>query len=605
MLPESARDHHDRAIVEMDGENLAAALTHAQQAVALEHGNIRYRETLARVLYRQGDLAAVISIYQSIVQEQPDNLPALKRLARLLLENWQFEKADPLIAGALALDTKDVQLLSMQVFAKHELGLYEQAKSVAFAAEMLHPGVLSLALDSRLMLPMIYADAASVLSCRRRFVRGLEELIAEMPKWQKMPEQVFSVERSNFLLAYQGGDDRPLQEAYSRLIGQLVQTAAPDLKQDLKLNFDGQRKLRIGFVSKWLYASTTGNYFERWITQLDPARFERFVYYTGQGDDDVTRRIESGCEHFTRLQRGPEANGRRILADQLDVLISPEVGMSTGSYLLSAMRLAPVQFAGWGHPVTTGSETIDYFLSCAGMEPEGYRAHYSEKVILLDGIGIDMPMPLTKKQIDRAALGLPGNAHLYFCPQSLFKIHPEMDEIFLKILAGDRRAVLVFFQAGSRAITMAFADRLAGRLADVGATAKGQIKFLPRLDGGMFRSALKLADVMLDTLHWSGGGTSLDAFAADVPVISLPGAYMRGRQTGAMLRMMGLDQFITSNIDEYVAKAIELASNRALNQATREMIAQKKSTLFDRAEANAAFAEKIYATVIAHANKPG
>ena len=602
MTPLSASDYHQLAISEMDSGNLSAALTHARQAVDLAPENIACRETLARILYRLGDLPAVIAIQESIVQEQPRNLLALKRLSRLLMESWQFEQADQVVSRALALDMSDVALLSMQVFVKHELGHSGEARTLAITAATRHPDILSLALDARLLLPMVYTAVAAVSSCRQRYADGLDALHADMPKWQKMADQVFAVERSNFLLAYQAGDDRDLQRRYAGLIGKLINTAAPELKQELPLRFDGQRRLKIGFVGKWFYSSTAGNYFERWITQLNPAKFERFVYYTGQGEDDLTRRIESGCEHFARLQMGPRANGNRILSDRLDVLIHPEVGMSTGSYLLSAMRLAPVQIAAWGHPVTTGSEAIDYFLSCGEMEPPGYAAHYSEKIILLDGTGVDIALPRMEKRIERSQMGLPADARLYFCPQSLFKIHPDMDEVFVKILQGDSRAVLVFFQAGSRAITMAFADRLSGRLAAAGVQAKGQFKFLPRLNGGMFRSALGLADVMLDTLHWSGGGTSLDAFAVDVPVITLPGAFMRGRQTAAMLRLMGLENLIAADIDDYVTKAIDLASNRGMNEAIRETIAARKTRLFGRAEANAGFADKILSTVAAHAN---
>ena len=595
MASNNALDFNQLALNEIAAGDLAAALAHAKEAVALEPGNSAFRETLARVHYRQGDLPAVIAIFEAIVADEPANLSAWKRLTRLLVENWQFERADVAAARALALDASDIPMLSMQVYAKHELGLARDAQAIAATAVTLHPDVLPLALDAHLLLPMIYADVAEIALRRAQYAEGLNALHADMPRWRRNAEQIFTVERSNFLLAYQGLDDRELQTRYADLIGGLVEAAAPELKKPLPIRFDGKRKLKIGFVGKWFYSSTAGNYFERWITQLDPARFERHVYYTGQGGDELTRRVESGSEHFTRLLMGPRENGQRILADQLDVLIHPEVGMSTGSYLLSAMRLAPVQIAAWGHPVTTGSAEIDYFLSCRLMEPDGYAAHYSEKTIVLDGIGVDLAIPPMAKPLTRVGLGLPPDAHLYFCPQSLFKIHPDMDEVFVKILQADSRAVLIFFQAGSRAITMAFANRLAGRLADAGVAAKGQFKFLPRLSGDMFRGALALADVMLDTLHWSGGGTSLDAFAMEVPVVTLPGAFMRGRQTSAMLTMMGLEHLIAADVDEYVARAIDLASNQSSNKMMREQISAQKINIFGRAEANAGFAEKIHA----------
>jgi CRISPR-associated protein Csy1 len=78
---------------------------------------------------------------------------------------------------------------------------------------------------------------------------------------------------------------------------------------------------------------------------------------------------------------------------------------------------------------------------------------------------------------------------------------------------------------------------------------------------------------------------------------------MRGRQTAAMLRLMGLPQLIAADVDDYVAKAIELAANRELNASIRDTIALKKGNVFGRAQANAEFAEKIYSTVIVHAKR--
>jgi len=45
---------------------------------------------------------------------------------------------------------------------------------------------------------------------------------------------------------------------------------------------------------------------------------------------------------------------------------------------IAGLRLAPVQCTAWGHPVTSGLPTIDYYLSSQLMEPENAQAHYSE-----------------------------------------------------------------------------------------------------------------------------------------------------------------------------------------------------------------------------------
>ena len=550
--------------------------------------------------YSAGDIGAAIEIVEARVKSNPDDIAAWQKLARWLTEAWQFARADVVIDQALALFGDDAALLTLQVFAKQELGQADAAKTIAVNAAARFPDRLSFQFDARLILPMVYADKADLDVRRAQYAAGLGEIEAMLPEWQQDASRIYTLERSNFLLAYQGEDDLILQRRYANLIGSMITAADPTLRErpagpraSRPARVGGSGKLRVGFIGKWFFSCTAGNYFERWVTQLDATRFEKFVYYTGQTSDDVTARIGASAEHFTRLHGDVRTKAHRIRADDLDILIYPEVGMSTGTYLLANCRLARVQCAAWGHPVTTGSEAIDVYFSCAAMEPPGYQSHYAERVLLLDGIGVDFAMPAVESPGARADFGLPASGHLYFCPQSLFKIHPDMDDAFVKILEADANAVLVFFQADSRPVTFAFADRLTRALAARAINAKGQIKFLPRLSTAAFRKVIQLADVILDPFHWSGGGTSLDAFAGDVPVVTLPGRFMRGRQTAAMLSMMEVEALVATDIEAYVKTAVEVARNQTLNRDLRAIIHVNKRTLFDRHDLNGQFAHSL------------
>lgn len=547
----------------------------------------------ASTLYAAGDIVAAIGIVEARITSNPEDVAAWHKLARWLAETWQFARADAVIGQALTLLGEDAALRALQVFAKQELGQTDAARAVAVNAAGHFPDRLSFQYDSRLLLPMVYADKTDLDARRAQYAAGLGEMEAMLPTLRLDAMRIYTLERSNFLLAYQGEDDLSLQRRYANVIGSLIATADPILRERPPRGARASSKLRVGFVGKWFFSCTAGNYFERWITQLDAMRFERFVYYTGQTSDDVTARIGAAAEHFTRLQSDARTNAQRIRADELDILIYPEVGMSTGTYLLASCRLARVQCAAWGHPVTTGNDAIDVYFSCAEMEPPGYQSHYAERVLLLDGIGVDFAMPNVDAPGARADFGLPALGRLYFCPQSLFKIHPDMDDAFVKILEADTNAVLVFFHADSRAVTFAFADRLTRALAARAINAKGQIKFLPRLSTAAFRKVLQLADVILDPFHWSGGGTSLDALASDVPVVTLPGRFMRGRQTAAMLRMMEVEALIATDIETYVKTAVEVASNQTLNRDLRAIIHANKRTLFDRHDLNGQFADSL------------
>jgi CRISPR-associated protein Csy1 len=430
---------------------------------------------------------------------------------------------------------------------------------------------------------------------RERFTRGLDDLERNLPAWLPHANAVFRLNRTNFLLAYQGEDDRPLQQRYSAFLARLVERARPEWRAPRPIRFDGSRRLRVGFLGNIFRDCTAGRYFERWITRLDAGRFERFVYHTLGVNDAFTARVAQASEHFAIARGNADEIAQRVLRDELDVLVYPEVGMLSVTYTLAAMRLAPVQAAAWGHPVTTGSDAIDFYFTCAPMEPPDAASHYVERLVPLPGLGVDYSMPPAQAPVTRAELNMPQDRRLYACAQSLFKIHPEMDDVFAQILAADPQGILVFFQSDARRVTEQLTARLQRALARHGVPPRGQLKFLPRMASADFRRVLSACDVVLDTLRWSGGNTSIDAFAAGVPVLTLPGRFMRGRQTAGMLELMQVKELIVSSPEEYVRRAVDVASDASLNAALREAIARRREVLFDRAEAVEAFSEALLA----------
>jgi protein O-GlcNAc transferase len=537
-----------------------------------------------------GDATAAIACLDKAVEARPAAAADWRDIGRGFAEHWRYAEAERALARASALDPGAPATETLAAFVKQELGDVGGALEALARASARDPGNLGVALSERLMLPQVYEDAGDVARWRSRYRRGLEEIVREAGRFVPRAAEVLDLDRQNFLLAYQGEDDTGLQREYSSLLGRLVAAARPEWRAPRPIRFDGSRRLRVGFVGSIFRDCTAGRYFERWITGLDATRFERFVYHTAPLADAFTRRMAAASEHFAITREGARDTAARILADELDVLVHPEVGMSSVSYLLAAMRLAPVQAAGWGHPVTTGSDVIDYYFTCGEMEPAGAEAHYVERLVRLPGPGVGYTMPPPPPPGRRAQAGLPEDGRIYLCAQSLFKIHPEMDDLLADIAAADDRAVLAFFQAPARRVTEAFAARVQGALARRGLPARGQLKFLPRMESGHFRRVLAMADVVLDTPRWSGGNTSLDAFAAGAPVVALPGRFMRGRQTAGMLRLMGLEELVASNATDYVRIAREVAGDPGRNAALREAIGARREALFDRPEPVEAFA---------------
>jgi protein O-GlcNAc transferase len=505
-------------------------------------------------------------------------------LGNLYAETFKFSRAKQCLERALALDAGNEQARSTLGFVLAEMGETAAAQLVLTTT----PSSLSLPLPpplprrvrSLLLLPQIYNSAEDLQRWRKRFCDGLDALRDVAAG----SEDIWKIAQSNFLLAYQGQNDRDLQEKYAGFLRTLIAKHRPDFLTAPQRDFN-RKRIRIVFVSSFFRECTVGHYFRRWITGLDTQKFERIVIHTGWQPDAFGLALQQQCDQFIVARGGVLQTAELIRAQSADIVIYPEVGMGTINYWLTNMRLAPTQIAAWGHPVTTGSREIDYFLTCAGMEPVHAADHYTERLLMLPGIGTRYTMPpAVATNITRESLSLPGENHLYICPQSLFKIHPDNDAIYVDIMARDAKAVLLFFQSDHAAITQAFSQRLATGMAARGIAPRNQIKFLPRMNEASFRAVLSLADVVLDTLHWSGGNTSLDVLSAAAPIVTLPGEFMRGRQTGAMLRAMDANELIANDSAAYVGTAISLASDNVARESLRRKLIANRGLIFDRDE---------------------
>jgi CRISPR-associated protein Csy1 len=400
------------------------------------------------------------------------------------------------------------------------------------------------------------------------------------------PEKLFiDLSGSNFYLAYQGLDDKPLQVSYAQFVAGMLNSVAPQFMQPLARKDAAGRRLRIGFLSSFFKECTVSRYFGSWITRIGRERFETFVYHTYPEQDGASQAIAAASDHFRHLtgqQLLPQNLAAELLADDLDILVYPELGMDSIYFLLAAMRLAPLQCAGWGHPVTSGHANIDCYFSSAAMEPDDAQAHYSERLVLLDGIGTWYSKPVLPAAKQRADFALPEGRTLYLCPQSLFKIHPDNDALLARVLERDPNGVLVLFAGRHPDITGALFRRLTQAMRARGIDPKDRGVILPPVSHADYLCINMLCDVMLDTLHWSGGNTSLDAIACSLPVVTLPGEFMRGRQSYAMLKLIGLDELIAADQDDYVEIATRLGTDRAWRNEVARHLSVNCDVIFNK-----------------------
>jgi len=530
----------------------------------------------------QGEQA--ISSFKRAVELEPAVGLHWGRLGKALAAKRRYDAAEPVLQRACALDPSQSVLHVALAEVLVQQNNADAAIEACQRALALDPDNIAAAVTEALILPPVYAGIADLRMWRNRFAEGLGRLHARKSRWLAQPHGVLRVDMVNFYLAYQGEDDRALQSSYSDFLAALLGAALPELQAPIRPRGDRAAKIRIGFISSNLRASTIGDYFGSWITDLPRDRFHVCTLFTGGITDPHAEALARASDESVSVVGPTEQVARTARSLALDILVFPDVGMAVHSSLLANLRLARVQCAAWGHPVTTGSGVIDYFLSCADMEPADAGAHYREELVLLPGLGTRYAPTAPVEKPGRDRFGLPPDKRIYLCPQLLHKVHPESDALFLEVLARDQDAALIFFGGMTAGQRQAFLDRLQTGMKTRGLPPRQQIKVLPLLSQHDYRQVMRASDVMLDTLHWSGGSSSLDALAAGLPIVTLPGRFMRGRQSAAMLRIVGVEELIARDVEEYVEIALRVAGDPAYREALSARIREALPRLVDRSE---------------------
>ena len=162
------------------------------------------------------------------------------------------------------------------------------------------------------------------------------------------------------------------------------------------------------------------------------------------------------------------------------------------------------------------------------------------------------------------------------------------DAPFIELLGRDPQALIVFFEGQATGQTLAFGRRLEQALRRRNVPPRQQFKFLPRLPRDQFLNVMGISDVMIDTLRWSGGNTTLDVLASALPIVTLEGRFMRGRQTAAMLRILGIEELIATDEEQYVALALRVGSDATYRAELSARIRNSLPKLIDRREPIAA-----------------
>ncbi len=523
-----------------------------------------------RQYHASGQWEEAVDAFEKAIAHLQDPVPSLVDLGNLRQDQGNQLAAKLCYERALECDPNCIAALQNLGYLLFNLGEPEKSSDVYDRLLKVSPTALNRLLAAS-VLPVIYDSVTDLEFWRRRQMKILSELASS----GEYVDATASLVPTCFFAAYQGLCDREVMQLRAAAI------RGRDFRKPSKS--PATNRLRVGFLSAYFRNHTIGRLNILRLEQLQRANIELTVIYAGGAMDDFTQRFEATADRFVKLPR-QLAGAIATLKDlDLDILVHADVGMDSLTQTLAFSRFAPVQIATWGHPDTSGSPMMDYFLSSEHLEGVDAQSHYSEKLVKLPSIGIAYERPVKARTTSRGELDLPDDCRLYSCPQTLFKFHPEFDVILAGILEQDPKALLVLLEGRLPEWTHRLRRRFRRSLPDAGE----RVQFLPALPREDFLSLLTCSDVLLDPLHFGGGNSSLEAIAMGVPLVTLEGKFLRSRITSAIYKQMNLSELIASDPASYVSLAVKIACDRVYRTGLCERIKQGSLAIFEHHSAAA------------------
>lgn len=394
----------------------------------------------------------------------------------------------------------------------------------------------------------------------------------------------YSDAHCNILFArnYISAQPAEIMLAQARLFGEIARRQA-DPYTDWPNLPAHHRCLRVGFVSGDLRNHPVGYFVEGVLSELSlsvPESSMLIAYSNHVLADEITERIRESC-HIWRSVVGmsDERLARQIREDGIDILIDLSGHTAHNRLPLFAWKPAPVQLSWLGYFATTGLATMDYLIADPWTLPEAEEDKFTEKVWRLPETRLCFTPP--KVVVNVTPLPALAKEHILFgCFHNLSKINDAVIMLWARVLQAVPGSCLLLKtkQLENAEVRKSIVDRFAAN--NIDASRLILEGFSPRAE---YLAAYQRVDIVLDTFPFPGGTTTAESLWMGVPVLTLAGESFLARQGLGLLMNAGLPDWIGTDADDYVARAIahtsDLPGLAALRAGLRQQVLD--SPIFD------------------------
>ena len=551
--PSRADAWHDLGALEARRGRLPEARAAFGEAARLRPAWAAPRYAAGHVAFTQGDFAGAASAFEAALACAPDDLAARVDLAQALIRLQRYSAALPHLARARRAAPGDEAIWWLQRGVLLLLRRDEEALAAldAFVAAG-GPTTTARVRVARFASSRLRGDALAE-------ARALQDVLAH----PFVPGESALCAEALFLAQYHDVPS-PVLHALATRYDELVaaEIGRPPARAPLA---PAGGRLSIGYLSADFRDHVMGAMLLPVLAAHDRARFRITLLSLAPpaNADAWTARFAAHADAVVELAALDDAAAAAaIAAARVDVLVDLMGHSAFARPGILARKPAPVIVTHLGYHGGVGLTSVDYKVTDAVADLADGDGALRERLLRLDGCVMPLrPCAPPVPRDSRAALAIPDDAVVIGAFVGVQKLSPRGLELWRRVLDAVPRALLLFSPARDDE-RIALARRLSG----FGIEAD-RVRFVP-WDRAHGAARYALVDLVLDTLPYTGGDTTLAALAAGVPVVTRIGRRHAERVGASLLVHAGLDDLVAPDDDAFVALAVRLCRDAGLRAAT-------------------------------------
>tara|TARA_B100000989_G_scaffold116343_1_gene85632 strand:+ start:114 stop:1784 length:1671 start_codon:yes stop_codon:yes gene_type:complete len=523
-----------------------------------------------------------IELFGKILVQHPDNLSVLRNLLHAYAFSGNFVKAENTIQKVIKLNEKEPYIY--QFYAS----ILKNQDKIDEMIDLIEKGLSKNLMNPKwnyqkdLLLPVIAKNNYEIDKFREKINICYDQILKNGRLLNYDDDQI--IQTPHYEISYHQHDNLNLNIKSVKALRKIYKELNKNYLTEKKKN----EKIKIGFVSAFFTDHTIGKLFKNIIFSIDKTKFDIFVFHskkTKNGDifNEFIEKEKSGYLKNIVLPTKLSEKINYFKKENFDILFYPDIGMSVEMYYLALIRLAKNQIMSWGHPETTGSESIDFFLCSKNLITNETSKNYSEKLLLMDQLPMIYEMPKIENRLNDSDL---SKNNIYSCPQTMFKFHPDFDDILAEILNEDKKGILYLIKDNNKV----YYRKLIQRFEKVVNFDLDRVIFIDQLTTENYINHLGTSSVLLDPLYFGAGNSFHESMVYGTPTITMPTKYIKSRIVTAAYTQMEIDNPpIVKNKNEYIDLAVSIANSKNLLEIKNYYHTKAKEKLFNTLKAGEEF----------------